>query len=290
MNIKHPEPEDLNDYLQQPQAEKFSALRLHLAGCVDCRNQLEVISSLQQHYSVIKNDSIDDAEYLQIGDFFDNGNDVALQKIKNNPAALKAALHYASHSAAMSDHIKPEVQPKKKISAVKRIKTFLTDLFEYQSPVWISSAASIAFVLGVIILLPLTDKIGDVYSSKSIVQYQDNPQIHFRSQDALPGIGFFSKAEEKTLPFSDMRVKYFQPNVIQFSWPKVKNAKYYKLRLQVIAQGKKNTLDEISTELNKVEIKLNAASINHRYVWTLSGLTHNGKTFLTSGGFVIGDR
>ena len=301
MNTKHPESEDLNDYLQQPQAQQFSALRLHLASCGECRTQLEVLSSLRQNYPLLQTVSIDEIQQQEIEDVVNGAGDVstdnnsALEKIKNNSATLKAALHFASHSAAMSEVIQSEAQQHadqpQKISVESGLKSLLTRLFEYQSPVWIPASISAALVMALaVLIIPLVDSPDKVLADQSIVQYQDNPQIHFRSQDALPGIGFFSRAEEESQPYDGLRVSYIRPGIISLTWPKVDNAKQYKLRLQVIAQGKKNTLAEISTELNQTEIKLNVADINHRYEWTLSGSTRDGKTFITTGGFVIDNR
>jgi len=288
MNTKHPETSDLNEYLQQPQAEEFSALRLHLAGCADCRTQIDTLESLHSHYPSLQSETIDSAQQQEVEDFIDgSANDYAnLQKIKTNPAALKAALHYASHSAAMNEEIKPDIQ-QQKISIVDSLKFLLTHIFEYRSPMWLTASVSAVLVLALSVFV--FPEMNSADKSLQIVQYQDNPQIQFRPEQALPGIGFFSKTEEESHSYDGLNVVYARPDKIRLSWAPVDRAKLYKLRLQMIAQGKKNTLAEISTELNQAEIKLNATDINHRYEWRLSGITHDGKTFMTSGGFVIND-
>jgi len=301
MNTEHPETDDLNEYLQQPQAEEFTALRLHLAGCAECRTQLGVLSSLQQHYPSLQITPVDAAQQQMIEDLVHSEVDApVLQKIKNNPAELKAALHYVSHMAAMSEVIQPEAQlqsdfsltgQQQKAPVANSLKSLLSRLFEYQSPVWIPASVSAALVLALVVMIvPLADKSDETLPHREIVQYQDNPLIHFRSQDALPGIGFFSKAEQQSRPYDGLNVNYIQRDVVRLSWPAVENVKQYKLRLQVVAQGRKNTLAEVDTALNQAEIKLNVLDINHRYEWTLSGLTGDGKTFITTGGFVINNR
>lgn len=286
MNTEHPETSDLNDYLQQPQAAEFGALRLHLAGCADCRTQIDALTSLHNHYSSLQSETIDSAQQQQVEDFIDGPADdnAALQNIKNNSAVLKAALHYASHATAMNEEIKPVVQ-QQKISIVDNLKPLLDHLFEYRSPMWLTASVSAVLVMALSVFV--FPEINSADKNMQIVQYQDNPQIQFRPEHALPGIGFFSKTEEQSHPYGSLRVVYTRPDVIRISWPPVDRAKLYKLRLQMIAQGKKSTLVEISTELNQAEIKLNAADMDHRYEWTLSGITRDEKAFMTSGGFVI---
>jgi len=295
MNTEHPETDDLNDYLLQPQRAAFSGVRLHLAGCAECRLQLAALSSLQRYYPSLQTASIDDALQQEIADYIDGSvsGEVALQNIKQDPAALKAALHYASHSAAMNEPARQEKAQSQKTSFARSLVSSLARLFEYRSSVWLSASVSAALVMVLAVLVfPALDSDRSLMDKTvQIVPYQDNPQIHFRPERALPGIGFFSSTEARRQPYGVFQVAYQSAaGSLQLIWPPVDNAQQYTLRLQMISQGRKNTVAQISTELNQAEIKLDTTDMNHRYEWTLSGITHDGKNFITSGGFVISER
>jgi len=293
MNTKHPDTDRLNDYLQQPEARDHAELRLHLAQCADCRSQLELLNSLHQQYP-LPQPPIDERQQQQVADYIDSpeADSAQAQRIKNNPALLKAALHYASHRAAMDEELKPEFQQPSlpaAPSAIAALRAGLLSILQYRSPLWLNASLGVAMLLVIsLLILPLMPSLQQATGNGlQIAQYRDNPLIQFRPRQALPGIGFFSKTEEENRPYGELRISFPQPHIIRLQWPAVKNAKIYSLRLQKITQGKKITLADIRTELNRADIKLDTENLNHRYEWTLTGTTSNNKQFIARGGFVI---
>ena len=95
----------------------------HLANCEECRNQVSMISALQDRWPDISQQSeLSDEENQLICDYIDGSlqpeeAQAVKQLIDTRPDAMKAALHYQSHSDQMqatltrNDDAPERVQP-----------------------------------------------------------------------------------------------------------------------------------------------------------------------------------
>ncbi|HEY9034672.1 MAG TPA: hypothetical protein VIN71_12090, partial [Pseudomonadales bacterium] len=106
----HPDFELLQRYSRHADAPEFDPLRLHLAGCSECRAQLDAMAVLARHYPWLPQQACDEQLGEQLDDYLagrlpPQQMAAAQQAIHDHPAALKAALHQASHRAAMKQAV-----------------------------------------------------------------------------------------------------------------------------------------------------------------------------------------
>lgn len=278
----------------------------HLANCEECRNQVSMISALQDRWPDISQQSaLSDEENQLICDYIDGSlqpeeAQAVKQLIDTRPDAMKAALHYQSHSDQMqatltrNDDAPERVQPVTidSDSMPSSFRHSISQLFRFRSPMIYTMAltASIFAAIMVVLQLPVMQQ-----DRVMIASYQDNPTIQFTDQNKLPGIGFFSQSASDSQPFEDITIELIAENMIKISWPEVAGATLYKLRIQVFNQGKKTILKENSTQANHTTFQLEPGTLNtadksghnKRYEWVLYGNTRDDRVFYASGGFVI---
>jgi len=216
---KHPDFELLQRYGRQADAPEFSDLRLHLASCRECRAQLDAMSALAQHYPWLQSATADEHQQQRVIDYIEQRlpqqqRQSVEQLFHDDPAALKSALHYASHHAAMQSSVLEPVLEESAGSTrrpvhgadniASSLRRRLFDWLRIRAPLWLSIPATAVVVALLAIGLQPVLPTGD--SGYAIVNYQDNPVIQFRSQQQLPGIGFFNRADKGVAPYGDVTV------------------------------------------------------------------------------------
>lgn len=291
----HPQIELLKNYLNNSEADKFSALRLHLAECSECRQLLNGLMALQAISSHSMKDDLSDQEYQNIANFIDsNASTTDSQQtrdfIENNPQALKAALHYASQQSAMqTQNIRQTPSTGSTFKVGPGLSSLLDKahtLLSFQTPLWISASFASAFIALFSFSLINSPSSNDHYN---IVSYQDNAIVQFRPVDQVPGIGFFARDEVVSRNFNGLDVSISGEGVFTLSWPAITDAIRYDLHLVMFDKGERISLANISTESNSVILQTELDTINHRYEWELTGETTDHQLFQASGGFVIND-
>lgn len=310
----HPTRDTLLAYLEDADQAQFANVRLHIATCSDCRGTLQQLNSLQQtikttgpYHNRLETVSDQLASALQQqtleryidGELSAPETITVKQMLQDDPAALKAALHYASHSAANANlpaaHLtnttstvtnnatNPTIsRAKSRVSYLEQLKKLL----EFKPPVWISvpATAAVVFAISLAIMPQWTDSTSAQFT---VATYQDKPVIHFQAADQLPGIGFFNKARRSTENFGPMDIQYNDQHQLALHWPAVPNATNYHLALYLIGEGQKITIQEMDIAINQATITAFKAQSGKRYEWTLNGETRDSRSFYTSGGFVI---
>ena len=301
----HPEKDTLLAYLEAAENPEFAAVRLHIASCGDCRAMLQRLNNLQntlqttglqlnrfepasdQLISALEQQSIE--RYID-GDLPEAESDSIKKMLASEPSALKAALHYASHSAGNS-HLtaaKTDV-PAGSAAPLDHGVSFLAQLkklLDFRPPVWISVPATAAVVF-MMTLAVIPDGLHSSTHDFTVAGYQDKPVIHFQSADQLPGIGFFNKARRSTESFGPVDIQYNAQQTLALNWPAVPNATGYHLAVYLIGEGGKITVQEMDLASNQATIVDFNAQSGKRYEWTLNGETRDARSFYTSGGFVI---
>jgi len=296
---QHPELDEIKNYLNNTAAVEFSGLRLHLAQCAECRNLADSVQSLQSISQLQINDSLSEHQHQQITDYVDGALDEsAAQKIKTlleqSPAAMKAALHYASHkSASQKVLIEPTDAAEGKSANLNKFKyaanvfNQIKTLLSFQTPVWLS--VPVAAALLAVLSVNLYNDTDAEKINFTLASYQDNPVIQFSSKDAIPGIGFFSRTDQLTKTYDGLQVSVSDDGRFTLRWPPVADAATYTLRLEMFENGNKVELANITTQETFAVITLELASIFHRYEWKLSGETNDQRDFIAKGGFVINE-
>jgi anti-sigma factor RsiW len=302
----HPETETLTAYLRNIDAPEFDAVRLHLAGCAHCRHEVDALSALDGFIPQADTDSCSEQQHELIRDFIDGRlqGDTRTEVealIHANPAAMKAALHYTSHSIAMTSAIaattaeetssagthdnsvrETTAQP---ASLMSNLYHGVSRWLAMRPPLWaVVPATVLAAAVLAVSMQTFFSRPGD---DVTVAGYQDNPVMQFTKSQDLPGIGFFSKVIQQTRTYTDVRVSIIDTRHIKIDWPGVDNASLYTMRLQLFDQGQKISLGEISTETPGAVFETAALNVGHRFVWQLSGKTRDDMTFFASGGFVI---
>lgn len=312
----HPQVDQFKAFLADPHGEEFKALRLHLLQCVPCRREVDTLALFTRHGEMVNREenrramkADEELEEMlaqqKIESFLDgrlagDERDAVEKKIAKDRLALKAALHYASHSAAMQREMGADGKKAPLIAGESRgmpakapignIVPVIGAWFRRQRAIWFRfqiPATALATALLIFILTPLFE--GDE-KGLQITGYRDNPVMHFRTGDKTPGIGFFSNAPTQTRPFDNVRVSLRDASRVAITWPAVPGATQYTLRLTGFEGGRETILGEKSTTDTSLVFEGLEIETGRRYEWRLMGRTEEASSFTTEGGFVINRR
>lgn len=312
MNVRnHPDTEQLSAYVHNPESKDSGDVALHLATCAECRSLIHAMEVMQSNLSEVEYNAVSQSiaqdeslkqaleqqtieRYLDGQLSSDEGQDIE-QLLQSNNHALKAALHYVSHSSAMARH--DETTSGDDVSTTDRVKqhtpseskfslgTMLKQLFNFQAPAWIVAPVAAALVLVVNLVSVPLKMAGD--DQLIVAQYQDNPVIRFSSQEQAPGIGFFADANTITKPYDPVITKIEADKHVRLAWNDIEGADAYTIQLHIFKNGQRNKVLNLTTKDTHVRFKRVEHDIGQRYEWDLSGITIEGKKFQASGGFVI---
>lgn len=299
---KHPEPELLMAYQQNPEAEQYAHIALHLAQCSQCRHQLSTSARLKELYPAIDSTHISAAQQQVVDELlYGDISNPALEKnrdsIRNNPLMLKSALHSLSAKYEAQDNLQ-QLQPEKpqpvkdhKPDPVQGWLGRMTDYIKVNSNTWLTASITAVVTLTVtLFMMPGGDLVNPVTndgSSVTIASYQDDGQIRFMPRQSMPGIGFFSAAKHGSKPYDNIHIHYVAEDELLIKWAAVQNASAYELTLYRYSQGEKKLLHKEKTVHTSTRVQLKPRPFNQRYEWVLSGTTTDDQSFITSGGFII---
>ena len=291
--VEHPESEQLIAYSEQPESVEHQAVGLHLASCGQCRMDLETSTNLRRHAGWISTnltESSDDIEG-EMSDLLNNrlsGQAAAelRERIKQNPAMLREALHYARHHVAMQRNVQVPKVSRTGLSVWDSVKRLIIQSLQFETAVWKLVPVAVVLVAVVTVFGDL-QKEGQPLQAAKLVRFDDQPTIQIFAQESQPGIGFFSNTKQTSIPFEGVSVQIKNDQEIVFSWPAIDNAQYYHLKLQVFRNGETVILGRYSGEKPGAIIKLPEPPGQHRYEWVLTGDTINKQSFQTTGGFVV---
>ncbi len=304
----HPNSEDIAAFLEEPDSLEYNELELHLASCSGCRSQLNRLSQLQkdiQSSNFIQQQLMQgltakkssDLESALSDEKIENYVDQNLAEneyqhidnlIKNDPQALKAALHYASHQSAMQRELVEPISKITKHTNYFDLVSLFKKYFTMQFPAWlmvpVTGIASVVLVLA--LNTQMTPQLANQDPTTKIATYQDNAVIQYSGKNSLPGIGFFSNAFTKVKPFTNVKIEMVDKSTLKFDWPKIENAVSYSMTLQKIDKGQNVIVAELTGTNNTVKFNNFKLEKHLRYQWVLTGKTTTNETFYSSGGFV----
>lgn len=289
---QHPDHALLNAYAHQPDADESRQVSLHLLGCKECRDQVNLSNRLKSDFASFPSERCSDDQQRVVDDFLYNENSGQQQQrlkqqIHNDPQMLKSALFSLSQRVQQKEAINIS-QPVKSHRPSRNWIGMIYEWFHLQSSAWatVSITAAVTLALTVFILQQhsLDPNAGE---SLSIASYQDNNVIRFFPRDQLPGIGFFNGVMQSSQPFQNMQISSEQNQMLELSWEAVKSASAYELSLFRFSKGEKKLLETFKTADTQIQFQLGADDYKQRFEWVLSGHTTDDKTFVTSGGFVV---
>ncbi len=294
---QHPELGVLLEYSRESTKAEFSAVRIHIIDCDECKQQLDQIQVLKtltlsanperdRHAEGLTTEEI--AAYVDGELNEDEANNIA-KLIQSDQQVKAATLHYALHSQRMRDsgvfpatETSIEHENKKdleKISLFENIK----QLINWQMPAWITVPVMV-ILLVTVVLQNQQPEIPQVI----IASYQDEAVIVYKDiSSTAPGIGFFSESRTRKKPFGGINVSWEENDKLEISWQAISLAEQYTLTLfNVLPSG----LTEIVTK-NTAQTFVHFDNLhlesNKRYQWLISGVTKDNKTFEIQGGFVV---
>ncbi len=285
-SLKHPDDIDLASYLARPDSTAHSNISLHLAGCADCRKQVEMMSLLKTEAAALHSETCDEQQQQKVDEFIYRDlsgiKKVALRtQITGDPAMLKSALHSLTqkNNKPLTQQSQPQSSPATSIAG---------DWFQKLISSWFSlPVTALATMVLTFVVIQSFGLFSKQDNSISIASFQDNQRIRFLSQNKMPGIGFFSSAGQQSEPFQNLKISFSEDQQLNLEWQPVSHARDYNLTLSRYSDGQKQLHDKITVSTTFATITLNEDDFNQRFEWTLSGDTTQGKTFITSGGFVI---
>ncbi len=285
-NLEHPDDRSIREYLKAPDSGAFDGLRLHLAGCGQCRRRTELTAMLIEQAHWLESEPCETDPRLAdlVADRMEPGQAAQLRaEIKEDPARLRAALHFASHALAMRELGETRRQPE---PGTNGLVSLVVSWLNFEAPVW-KLAPIVAVVMTVAILLfdsyPAPGSGGEI----RIVAFEDEQLLQFVSQETQPGIGFFSRRNTQTTPYAGVGVEWLDDKRLRLSWPEIVGATGYNLKLQVFRDGETRVLAKRTLAATSVELPLDEPLAQHRYEWILSGNTDDGRSFQADGGFVV---
>ena len=290
---KHPETEQLIAYSERPESVELQSVSLHLAGCGQCRMDLQALSSLRQHAGWISTGSEDLSVdiAIEVDDLVHQRLSASAavdlrERIKQNPAELKQALHYARHHTAMKKQVNKAVIKLPEISLAGRLKQRLTAFLQFETAVW-------KLIPLTVVLVAVVTLFGESFLQPTSIQlakvihFKDQARIQFVTQESQPGIGFFANSAQSSRPFEGVSVVLNNDREMTFSWPVIKDATNFQLKLQVFRDGETVVLGRVSSKDTNAVIRLLEDPGQHRYEWVLTGDTINKQSFQATGGFVV---
>jgi len=283
-SIEHPQDHQILDYVKTPELSKFSQLRLHLAACRYCRRRAELTALIRDQGHWLEAEAVDiDAPMADLmADRLDDAQAEQLrQTLKQDPAALRAALHFASHASAMDSLTKEfPVKTKTGSSVGDWLRNWLP------ASIW-QAVPAMALVMMLAVILVNQYRPGDAEGQLRVVAFNDNPVIQIVGQETQPGIGFFTQQGVNARPFGGMQIELSPDNQLHFSWPEVDKALFYTLKLQLFQKGETRVLSRQTLDTNTALVELSEIPSSLRYEWVLSGDIDAQQSFQASGGFVI---
>lgn len=287
----HPDDATLDAYQQTPDAQQFRDVSMHLLNCVQCRHQLDMQMRLVTASAFLSNEPVTEAQQQNVDDFVYAGDHAQMknerQAIKQHSGMLKSALHSLVQSPQqLSLQIQESAVTRPVISTQKRgwLETgwqYLQHKFSGWMTIPATALATLLLVAMVLQVIPPASV------PVQLIAYQDDPAIHFLPVETMPGIGFFSAANQRTENFSGMQTTVADKTTLNFNWPDIDGAKHYRLTLYDFQQGKKTLLKNLDSNTTSASINLDAGSSGQRYEWILSGKTTANERFVSSGGFVM---
>jgi hypothetical protein len=317
---------ELSAYLADPEAATSVEAGRHLSRCADCRQRLSVLSALKQGHIATLPTGAAEAAMPSDGELHRMLRDQSIEryvegsldgdertrvqrKLTENRTALKAALHYACHSAAMERRLGASADPSMDDASATETETEASRAATHQRqgnagapsllaaarawlgrrvPLWTAmpTAALVAGVLAFFLIFPYQSQ----QSRLEIARYRDNPVIQFRSPHQGPGLGFFHTAPARVAPFRDVTVSLTGAGRLEIAWPPVPQATTYRLQLSRFEAGGAIALRTHQTAETRVAFEGLEIIPGQRYVWMLSGKTTDNKLFQTQGGFVCYQR
>lgn len=295
----HPQLEQLVDYLENPNAIEYAELRRHIAGCFQCRKQIDGLSTLSQTLSqAVCREKIAELPDNQIEDYIDGRlTNIQHQKtqtlLNENKDALKAALHYAMHSTAMREAKAETAQSIPKPASLKtQHKTqqnLLQRLLAWRPPALttVPLAAAAAFALAITVV-PLLD---EQHNEKLVVAaFQDHAVLELQPAAAdMPGMGFFHSSQGREIPFSGLRMQHENNTGLFVNWAAVESAQNYHLRLSMVTDEGTQIIAETDSRLPEAHFKNLKLHAGRHYQWALSGNTKSGLHFRSNGGFAVNE-
>lgn len=287
---QHPDDQQLQAYLQEPEADRFIDISLHLASCVDCRQQLAGMQKFKSIYRQLKGVVLSNQQQQRVDEFTQQSLSredyaVAQEEIRAHPAMLKSALYSLSLQP-----VAVQAGSTQTTSAIKNQSSFITRLiewFNWPMPQWSSVALASVITLMVTLVVDNTMLQQAANTSLQISSYQDSENMRFIPPQTVPGIGFFSAAKNYTKPYQGLQVSLDQNQQLQLQWQAVDEATQYQVALYRFSNGNKQLVKKVTTQNTYAALQLQLESFNQRFEWTLSGSTSQQVSFITSGGFVI---
>lgn len=287
---QHPDDQQLQAYLQEPEADRFIDISLHLASCVDCRQQLAGMQKFKSIYRQLKGVVLSNQQQQRVDEFTQQSLSredyaVAQEEIRAHPAMLKSALYSLSLQP-----VAVQAGSTQTTSAIKNQSSFITRLiewFNWPMPLWSGVALASVITMMVTLVVDNTMLQQAANTSLQISSYQDSENMRFIPPQTVPGIGFFSAAKNYTKPYQGLQVSLDQNQQLQLQWQAVDEATQYQVALYRFSNGNKQLVKKVTTQNTYASLQLQLESFNQRFEWTLSGSTSQQVSFTTSGGFVI---
>ncbi len=283
---EHPENQQLLAYLKTPEAVEYNDLRLHLAGCGICRRRTELTAMLIEQGPWLESERVEADHRLDAllsGNLDPEQASELIHELKQDPARLRAALHYASHAHAMSELGTHEPGS---ISIWDSTTELFKQWLDFQAPIW--KTVPVVIVLLTVASLLINQYVPTGQSEHGrIIAFQDNLTIQFAGHEPQPGIGFFRQQGASSKLLSGMSIELINNNRLRISWPEIAGVESYNLKLRVFRDGDTRVIARREVAITSADIELKQPLTQHRYEWVLSGDTLDNRSFQTSGGFVI---
>ncbi|NNE64074.1 MAG: hypothetical protein HKN34_08325 [Gammaproteobacteria bacterium] len=253
---------------------------------------LKIMSGLRQHVgrmSIDQSESSDSIEH-EMSDLLHNRLDQQAaaelrERVRQNPAMLREALHFARHHVAMQKNVQEPREPKTKVFWWREVANLIRQSLQFETDVW--KMIPVAVVLLAVATVFVDQQRRQPSQLTRLIEFDSNSSMQFFAQQSQPGIGFFANTRQTSIPFEGVSVTINNDEEIAFSWPAIENAQSYQLKLQVFRNAEAVVLGRYAGKEPGAVIKLSEPAGRHRYEWVLSGDTIDKRSFQTTGGFVI---
>jgi len=301
--ISHPDIEELAEYLEQPENNRWFSLREHIADCGECRKQ---VSLLQQSLKQFGNQVEDlfDKSHLQhlseneISEYCasigtDQINEKIEQHIKKCDTCRYRTLSYQHRKHTSTDEKEQQDDVTKNLQEVNIESVPAKFNLHHFMPKQVQSIAAVLVIAISAVLFPVIylNSQSKFEQTNVIAAFANNPRLQMLEMEE-GSRAFMGQNSQLGDKFKEPKFLIDEKSRLTVSWQKVENSTDYTIKVfsNENQMGKPIVMhktQDTSAQFNNVLL-----NNNHMYFWEISGTIKNEESdkntqFFIDGGFVM---
>jgi len=292
--IMHPEIEELAEYLEQPENDRWMSLREHLSECSECRKQVSLLQqSLKQFNSHLEGlrentqmQHLSENEIIKYCTSFGRKNvDTKItEHIEQCDKCRYRALSYQhkNNTKTHDDKLSHSLQETKIESVPDKL------VVQQRASKLYQSIAAVVVVFTLAALLPYiyydSEKLDE--ENNVIAAFTNNQRLQF-FEGEQGSRSFMGQKIVAGKEFEEPRFSLDDKQNLKITWQKVENSTRYNVKVFSDSDRVKDPIVNLQTQDTSVQVSNIFLERNRIYYWEISGVTNDNRQFLVDGGLVM---